>query len=56
MKYPKRSQYTSGEYQGRLQQRGFQISMSRKGNCWDNAPVESFFSSLKIELGDRFSS
>ena len=30
--------------------------MSRKGNCWDNAPMESFFSTLKIELGDRFSS
>ncbi len=50
------SQYTSGEYQDRLQERGFQISMSRKGNCWDNAPVESFFSSLKFELGARFSS
>jgi len=25
-------------------------SMSRKGNCWDNAPAESFFSSLKLEL------
>ena len=50
------SQYTSGEYQDRLLKRGFQISMSRKGNCWDNAPMESFFSTLKIELGDRFSS
>ncbi len=50
------SQYTSGDYQKRLKERGFQISMSRKGDCWDNAPMESFFSSLKFELGDRFSS
>jgi transposase InsO family protein len=50
------SQYTSGDYQDRLQERGFQISMSRKGNPWDNAPMESFFSTLKIELGDHFSS
>ncbi len=50
------SQYTSSEYRARLEQRGVQISMSRKGNCWDNAPIESFFSTLKIELGDRFSS
>ncbi len=49
-------QYTSAEYQDRLKERGIVISMSRKGNCWDNAPVESFFSSLKFELGDRFSS
>ncbi len=50
------SQYTSDDYQARLKERGFQVSMSRKGNCWDNAPMESFFSSLKFELGDRFSS
>ncbi len=50
------SQYTSDDYQDRLKERGFQVSMSRKGNCWDNAPMESFFSSLKFELGDRFSS
>lgn len=50
------SQYTSEDYQDRLTERGFQVSMSRKGNCWDNAPMESFFSSLKFELGDRFSS
>ena len=30
--------------------------MSRKGDCWDNAVVESFFATLKIELGDTFSS
>lgn len=50
------SQYTSGDYQDRLREHGFQVSMSRKGNCWDNAPMESFFSTLKIELGDCFSS
>ena len=33
-----------------LEQRGISVSMSRIGNCWDNAPVESFFSSLKAEL------
>lgn len=30
--------------------------MSRRGNCWDNAPMESFFSTLKEELGDTSSS
>lgn len=50
------SQYTSGDYQDRLREHGFQVSMSRKGDCWDNAPMESFFSTLKMELGDCFSS
>jgi transposase InsO family protein len=44
------SQYASGEYQRLLDQHGIECSMSRKGNCWDNAPVESFFSTLKQEL------
>jgi putative transposase len=44
------SQYASTEYQRALASRGIQCSMSRKGNCWDNAVVESFFSSLKMEL------
>ena len=43
------SQYASYEYQKKLQQRGLVPSMSRKGNCWDNAPAESFFSTLKRE-------
>jgi putative transposase len=43
-------QYASHAYQETLQQRGITISMSRVGNCWDNAVVESFFSSLKTEL------
>lgn len=43
------SQYASRDYQLRLAARGVVPSMSRKGNCWDNAAVESFFSSLKRE-------
>jgi transposase InsO family protein len=42
-------QYTSSLYQSRLQAHGMQPSMSRKGNCYDNAVVESFFSTLKNE-------
>jgi putative transposase len=44
------SQYASADSQRALEQRGIRCSMSRKGNCWDNAVVESFFSSLKMEL------
>ncbi|HET9679139.1 MAG TPA: IS3 family transposase [Gammaproteobacteria bacterium] len=43
------SQYASLEYQALLKQHGMLCSMSRKGNCWDNAPTERFFSSLKRE-------
>jgi putative transposase len=42
-------QYTSGSYQRTLNNLGIICSMSRKGNCWDNAPMESFFHSLKTE-------
>ena len=42
--------YTSGAYQRLLAQTGLVASMSRKGNCYDNAVVESFFSTLKNEL------
>ncbi len=42
-------QYASREYQSALAQAGARCSMSRKGNCWDNAVVESFFHSLKTE-------
>ena len=42
-------QYASDAYTGRLDQFGIKISMSRKGNCWDNAVAESFFKSLKVE-------
>jgi len=48
------SQYAANAYQALLKQHGIVCSMSRKGNCWDNAPVERFFSSLKREwTGDR---
>nr|HET6904698.1 IS3 family transposase [Ktedonobacteraceae bacterium] len=42
-------QYTSQAYRTRLEQAGAVVSMSRKGNCWDNAAMESFFGSLKEE-------
>ena len=44
------SQYTCGDYRDRLDELGMTVSMSRKGNCYDNAVVESFFDSLKTEL------
>lgn len=44
------SQYASHNYQALLNQSSIICSMSRKGNCWDNAPVESFFATLKKEL------
>lgn len=47
------SQYASSEYQTILRENGIACSMSRKGNCYDNAPVESFFASLKRELIHR---
>lgn len=43
-------QYRSQRYIDFMQRHGVQPSMSRKGNCWDNAPMESFFSRLKVEL------
>lgn len=44
------SQYACGEYRESLGERGVIVSMSRKGDCWDNAVVESFFATLKNEL------
>jgi len=44
------SQYASAHYQQLLARHGITCSMSRRGNCWDNAPMESFFASLKKEL------
>ena len=44
------SQYASQEYQRLLGARGIVCSMSRRGNCWDNAVVESFFATMKREL------
>lgn len=43
-------QYRSNRYQEMLQSHDVHCSMSRKGNCWDNAVMESFFSRLKVEL------
>jgi putative transposase len=43
------SQYASNDYQGALRNLGVVCSMSRKGNCWDNAVAESFFATLKTE-------
>ena len=44
------SQYACGEYQRALHSHGMICSMSRKGDCWDNAPMESWFHTLKTEL------
>lgn len=44
------SQYTSENFQRLLESHGITCSMSRRGNCWDNAAMESFFSALKTEL------
>jgi len=44
------SQYASRDYQDLLAQYGMTCSMSRKGNCWDNAVMESFYRSIKTEL------
>jgi transposase InsO family protein len=44
------SQYAAGDYQQALTDAAMTPSMSRKGNCWDNAPAESFFHTLKTEL------
>lgn len=47
------SQYTSKAYLDLLREKNCQISMSGKGNCYDNACVESFFSTLKAECANR---
>ena len=44
------SQYASEHYRRRLEEERITCSMSRRGNCWDNAPMESFFASLEKEL------
>ena len=43
------SQYASHAFQAQLKEYGIVCSMSRKGNCWDDAPTESFFNSFKNE-------
>ena len=50
------SPYASEDYQAVLESRGITCSMSRRGNCYDNAVMESFFSTVKSELRDRFDS
>ncbi|WP_338024150.1 IS3 family transposase [Amphritea atlantica] len=44
------TQYRAQKYIDFARSNGLELSMSRKGNCWDNAPMESFFSRLKVEL------
>jgi putative transposase len=50
------AQYAAADYRKTLKTNSIIQSMSRKGNCWDNAPVESFFGSMKTELdvGQRY--
>ncbi len=50
------SPYASEDYRARLDAHGITCNMSRRGNCYDNAVMEAFFSSLKSELADRFES
>lgn len=50
------SPYSSEDYQDALLAQGITCSMSRRGNCYDNAVMESFFSSVKSELSERFDS
>ena len=50
------STYASEDYQDRLDAHGITCSMSRTGNCYDNAVMEAFFSTLKTELADQFAS
>jgi transposase InsO family protein len=48
------SQYASGDYQKLLKHHGITPSMSRKGDCWDNAVAESFLHTLKVEKVNRY--
>ena len=48
------SPYASDDYQKVLGAHGITCSMSRRGNCYDNAAMESWFSTLKFELGERY--
>jgi putative transposase len=50
------STYASDDYRQALEANGIACSMSRRGNCLDNAAMESWFSTLKSELGERFAS
>ena len=46
-------QYAAHDYRRRLGEYGMLCSMSRKGDCWDNAPMESFYATLKGELVEQ---
>lgn len=48
------SPYASDDYQSILETHGMTCSMSRRGDCYDNAVMEAFFSTVKMELSDRF--
>ncbi len=48
--------YASEDYRARLEQHGIACSMSRRGNCYDNALMESWSSTVKSEQGERFES
>jgi transposase InsO family protein len=48
------SQYCSDEYRALLEQSGMTVSRSGKGNCYDNAPMESFRGTLKNQLIQKF--
>ena len=48
--------YASEDYRARLEQHGITCSMSRRGNCYDNAVIESWFATVKSEEGERFES
>ena len=50
------STYASDDYQAVLEAHGITCSMSRRGNCYDNAVMEAFFSTVKHEVGERFAS
>ncbi len=50
------SQYARGDHRRYLQENNIDLSMSRKGNCWDNAVAESFFATFKNEVADTFAS
>ena len=50
------STYASADYRKALATHGITCSMSGRGNCYDNAAMESWFSTLKFELGERFES
>src|SRR3954470_19612956 len=47
------SPYASGQYRAKLRACRLRRSMSRKGDCWDNAVAESFFATLRAELVDH---